>query len=68
MTSLKKPDSTGQGGKMADLVACQNLVHGVAEWPFSSSTLVRLALYTLIPIITWGIGLVAEMIVSQAFF
>jgi hypothetical protein len=67
-TELTRPDASGQGGRMADLVAYRGLVDGVAEWPFTSSTFVRLALYTLLPIITWGIGIIAEAIISQAFF
>lgn len=67
-TVIKEPDTSHQGGRMADLVAYRNLVDGVAEWPFTSSTLVRLALYTLLPIVTWGIGLVAEAVLSQALF
>jgi len=66
--SLQEPDISGQSGRMADLVAYRDLVDGVAEWPFTPSTYVRLALYALLPIITWGIGLVAEAVVSHTFF
>jgi hypothetical protein len=66
--SLQEPDISRQSGRMADLVAYRDLVDGVAEWPFTSSTYVRLVLYTLLPIITWGIGLVAEAVVSHTFF
>ena len=63
---LQKPDDSRQSGRMADLVAYRGLVEGVAEWPFTSSTYVRLVLYALLPVITWGIGLVAEAIINHA--
>jgi hypothetical protein len=65
--ALQQSDSSPQSGRLADLVAYRGLVENVAEWPFTSSTYVRLALYTLLPIITWGVGLLAEELVSQMF-
>jgi len=66
-SSLQPSDSSPQSGRLADLVAYRGLVESVAEWPFTSSTYVRLALYTLLPISTWGVGLLAEELVSQMF-
>jgi hypothetical protein len=66
-SSLQQSDISPQSGRLADLVAYRGLVESVAEWPFTSSTYVRLALYTLLPILTWGIGLLAEELVSQMF-
>lgn len=66
--SLQVSETSRQSGRMADLVAYRGLVENVAEWPFTSSTYARLALYVLLPIITWGVGLVAEEIVNHALF
>jgi hypothetical protein len=53
-------------GEMADLVAYLSLVERVPEWPFTTSTYARLVLYLLIPVVSWGIGIVAEEIVGGA--
>jgi len=66
--SLHEQDNSRQSGRVADLVAYRSLVEDVPEWPFTTSTYFRLALYALLPIITWGIGLVAEAIINHAFF
>jgi len=56
------------GGELADLVAYRSLIDGVPEWPFTTSTYARLVLYALIPLMSWGIGVVAEEIVGRALF
>lgn len=66
-SSLQQSAGSPQSGRLADLVAYRGLVENVAEWPFTSSTFVRLALYTLLPMLTWGMGLLAEELVSQMF-
>ncbi len=54
-------------GRMADLVAYRGLIESVSEWPFTSSTYTRIALYVLLPVATWGIGLFAEEIFGRIF-
>ncbi len=66
--SFQDPDGTRQSGEMADLVAYRGLIESVPEWPFTSSTYTRIVLYTLLPLLTWGIGLFAEEIVGRVFF
>ena len=59
-------DAGRRSGEMADLVAYLSLVERVPEWPFTTSTYTRLILYLLIPVVSWGIGIVAEEIVGGA--
>lgn len=47
-------------GRMADMEAYLRLIEDVPEWPFQSSTLVRVAFYLLIPIASWFGGLLIE--------
>jgi len=56
------------GGKMADFVAYRGLVENVSEWPFTTSTYMRVFLYALLPLASWGVGIFAEQVVGRAFF
>ena len=47
-------------GRMGDLEAYLRLIEDVPEWPFHSSTVVRIVLYLLIPIASWFGGLLIE--------
>jgi len=47
-------------GKMGDLEAYLRLIEDVPEWPFQSSTVVRIVFYLLIPIASWFGGLLIE--------
>jgi len=47
-------------GRMGDLEAYLRLIEDVPEWPFHSSTVVRIVLYLLIPIASWFVGLLIE--------
>lgn len=58
--SFLAPQAGQESGRMADLVAYRGMIESVPEWPFTLSTYMRVALYVLIPVVTWGIGLVAE--------
>jgi hypothetical protein len=49
---------------LADLVAWRGLVQGAHEWPFDASTLVRFALYLLIPLGSWSGGALVERLVD----
>lgn len=67
-SSLQNPDAGRRGGQMADLVTYRGIVENVPEWPFTASTYTRVVLYALLPVASWGIGIVAEQIVGRAFF
>ena len=61
--------ATGQSrGRMADLVAYRSLIESTPDWPFTTSTYTRLVLYLLIPVFSWGLGIIAEEIVSRILF
>jgi hypothetical protein len=47
-------------GHLSDLLAYRAYVVGVREWPFDTSTLVRFALYLLIPLGSWLGGALVE--------
>jgi hypothetical protein len=55
------------GGRMADLVAYRGMIEDVPEWPFTINTYGRIFLYVLLPVATWGIGLVAEHVIGRVF-
>lgn len=61
-------DSGHRRGEMADLVAYRSLVESVSEWPFTTSNFARFVLYLLIPVLSWGLGTVAEELVGRAIF
>ena len=61
-------DANRRSGDLADIVAYRSVIAGVSEWPFSGSTYVRLVIYALIPLASWGLGVVAEEIVGRVFF
>jgi hypothetical protein len=65
---LQNPNTSRPGSGMADLIAYKQLVEGVPEWPFTKSTYTRVVLYTLLPLVSWGIGIIAEEIVARALF
>ena len=62
---LKSPEHTKQSGEMADLVTYRGLVDSLSEWPFTTSNYMRFVLYAFLPLITWGIGLVAENLIGN---
>ena len=66
--TLQTMDANHQSGKMADLIAYRGLVESVPEWPFTTSTYTRIFLYALLPVMSWGIGIVAEEIVGRTLF
>ena len=53
---------------MADLVTYRGMVQDVPEWPFTLSTYTRVALYVLLPVVAWGVGIVAEEVLPRVFF
>ncbi len=52
-------------GHLADLLAYRAFVEGLREWPFDTSTLVRFALYTLIPVGSWLSGAFVERLLDR---
>ena len=60
-------ETSHPSGRMADLIAYRGLVENVPEWPFTINTYSRILLYVLLPVATWGIGLIAELLVERAF-
>lgn len=61
-------DPDRRSGDLADIVAYRTLVAGVSEWPFSGSTYLRLVIYALIPLASWGLGVVAEELIGRLLF
>jgi hypothetical protein len=49
---------------MGDLEAYRRLIEDVPEWPFQSSTIVKVVLYLLIPIASWFGGMLIEGMVE----
>jgi hypothetical protein len=54
----------GAPGEFADLAAYRREVKEVAEWPVNTSTWVRFALYSLIPVASWAAAAVVERFVD----
>jgi hypothetical protein len=54
-------------GQMADLIAYLELIEGVPEWPFQTSTVMRLLLYLLIPVASWAGKQMIETTLDQLF-
>jgi hypothetical protein len=65
---LANADPGRRSGDLADIVAYRNLVAGVPEWPFTGSTYARLFIYALIPLASWGLGVVAEEVIGRLLF
>jgi hypothetical protein len=54
-----------KSGDLADMVAYRGLIENVPDWPFTGSTYVRLLIYALIPLASWGVGIVAEEFIGR---
>ena len=54
-----------QPGRVADLVALEQRIDSVREWPFDSSTVLRFALYLLIPLGSWAGGALVERAIDS---
>ena len=65
-TLLTSDDAGLQRGEMADLIAYRSLIENVPEWPFTTSNYARFVLYMLIPAVSWGLGVLAEEMLSRA--
>ncbi len=51
---------------MANLLALRQHLSEIREWPFDASTLRRLALYLLIPLVSWSGGALVERLIDAA--
>ena len=65
--SFQNPGNSQRSGQLADLVANRGLIEAISEWPFTTSTYTRIVLYTFLPMLTWGIGVIAEEIIGRIF-
>ena len=63
-----RPASDRPSGELADLVTYRSMIDDVPEWPFTTTTYARFVLYALLPVLSWGIGIVAEELVGRALF
>ena len=66
--ALANADPDRRSGDLADVVAYRTLIADVSEWPFTGSTYVRLIVYALIPLASWGLGVIAEEVIGRVFF
>ena len=55
----------GAGRSLADLLAWRAFVESVPEWPFDAPTLLRFALYLVIPLGSWLGGALVEKLVDR---
>jgi hypothetical protein len=56
------------GGELADLISYRGLIAEIPEWPFTLSTYGRLFLYAVIPVVSWGLGVVVEEWIGSKLF
>ena len=57
-------ESAEAGAKLPGLLAYKHEIESVREWPFDTPTLVRFALFLLIPLGSWLGGAVVERVVD----
>jgi hypothetical protein len=65
---LAESQAGTRSGELADMVAYRTLIENIPEWPFTGSTYLRLLVYALIPLASWGVGIVAEELIGRLFF
>ena len=63
--NLALPSAGTRSGELADMVAYRTLIEQVPEWPITGSTSLRLFVYALIPLVSWGVGIVAEELIGR---
>jgi hypothetical protein len=66
--AVRHEESTGAGGRFADLLAYETLVRRVPDWPFDTATLTRVALYSVIPIGSWIASTLVQHVVERYLF
>ena len=62
--SLRSGASSDRPGELADLAAYRDLVADVPDWPLSTSSYARFALYLLIPLLSWAAAALVERFVN----
>lgn len=62
--TVLKAGSDRTSGDLSDLAAYRDLVRGVRDWPISTSSYVRFALYLLIPVVSWAAAAIVERVVD----
>jgi hypothetical protein len=62
---LKDSSAGTVSSQMADLITYYQFIEEVPEWPFRISTFVRFVLYLLIPLASWGGGLLVELLLKR---
>ena len=62
--TLKTGEADPRPGTLADLAAYRRLGGDVSEWPRSTSSRVRFALYLLIPLLSWAAAALVERFVN----
>jgi hypothetical protein len=60
------PAAERAGGRLADLVAWEQRISAVGEWPFGGSTLLRFVLYTAIGLGSWLGAAFVERLLERA--
>lgn len=66
-SSIRDGGGGAEPGKFADLAAHRREVSDVSEWPVNTSTYVRFALYSLIPVASWAAAALVERFVDALF-
>jgi len=62
--TVLKTGASRTSGDLSDLAAYRDLVRSVRDWPISTSSYVRFALYLLIPVISWAAAALVERFVD----
>ena len=57
----------GEPGEFSDLAAYRREVDDVPDWPVNTSTYVRFALYSLIPVASWAAAALVERFINALF-
>ena len=65
--SLKDASDQQPPGSLADLLAYQNFIEEIPEWPLQSLSIVQVFVYLLIPVLSWVGGLLIENILGFFF-
>ncbi len=67
-TAMRATDESPTPGMLADLAAYRDLVREIPDWPISSSSYARFALYLLLPVFSWAAAALVERLVSAVVF
>jgi hypothetical protein len=63
-TALKRGSGDPDGARIDEIAAYKQLVEGVRDWPFDTSTLARFAFYLFIPVASWSGGALVERMID----